>query len=279
MSKTSSSTPTAAPKDSKSDKKPRQRSPNYPAIGLRRAVELAQKFWDSDKRQAVLPSRAFSTFGFTPKSSAGPVTLSAMKKFGLLIDEGEGEHQKVKLSDDAIGILNQSAQNRDKLIKQAALKPQIHRDMWDKFGVELPSDGALHDYLVFERKFTEEAGNALIGQYHDTIEFAKLAASDKVVSNQDSPESEQNPSIIKPSVTATNNPPLIPPLTVPPRADNLLDLPIPLPSGIVAYFRLPASLTELDFSFCKSLLEAYRPGLVKKPEPVKQETTHVVNDE
>jgi hypothetical protein len=44
---------------------------------------------------------------------------------------------------------------------------------------------------------------------------------------------------------------------------TLIDIPVPLPSGQLAYYRVPASMQETDFVFYQSVLTAYKPGLVK----------------
>src|SRR6266513_92314 len=119
-------TPPAAPPTKNRTK---DRSPNYPAIGLRRALELAQKLWDSDKRQPVLSQRAAMNMGFTSKSSAGMLALAAMRKYGLLDAEGSGDQRKVKLTETAITLLNPSASNRDQLLRDAALKPALHLEL------------------------------------------------------------------------------------------------------------------------------------------------------
>jgi len=47
---------------------------------------------------------------------------------------------------------------------------------------------------------------------------------------------------------------------------GLIDFPVPLPSGIVAYYRLPSSVSDADFSFYTTLLAALKPGIVKAPQ-------------
>lgn len=266
------------------EKKSRERSPNYPAIGLRRAIDLAKAFWEHDRRQSVLAARAITNLGFGAKSSNGPLAISAMIKYGLLESEGSGDTRKVKLTESAITLLNPSALNRSQLMKEAALAPSIHAKLWQQFGSEGASEGAIHDYLVFELHFTEQAGKALIEQYLDTIAFANLLASDKIESEdkpKDPPYLPPNPGLeiqkehakaseaaaASVAARAAFTPPIDafnPPLPQPPV--GLMDFPVPLPSGIVAYYRLPPTITESDFNFYQTLLNAYRPGLVKNSQ-------------
>jgi hypothetical protein len=260
--------------------KTKDRSPNYPAIGLRRALELAQKLWDSDKRQPVLGPRAALNMGFTAKSSAGQLALAAMKKYGLLDAEGSGDQRKVKLTEFAITLLNPSASNREQLLKDAALKPAIHLELWGKYGAEGASPGTIHDYLVFERKFTEQAATTLIDQYKDTIGFAKLADSDKVQDTQ--PGQDPPPNVTQnPAADPTKVPPYTPPKgaygsaaerqTLPPMTANIRYLPIPLDIGDAP---IPVGMSDSDFDLLLETLKLWKKKIVRPayqaPNPAKE---------
>ena len=255
-------TPTVPPK------KQRERSPNYPAIGLRKALELAQKFWDSDKRQPVLVSRAATNLGFSAKSSAGQLTLAAMKKYGLLDEEGAGDMRKLKLSEPAITLLNPSAPNRDELIKQAALKPAIHAELWNKYGAEGGSEGAIHDYLVFDRKFTEPAAKSLIEQYGDTIVFAKLGKSD---TGDKSNESKSSNAGAKGAIKQDPPPPPPADTPPPPMTAGTRYLPIPLDIGDAP---IPVGMSDGDFDLLLDTLKLWKKKIVRPayqpPNPAKE---------
>jgi hypothetical protein len=266
----SKATPAATPP---TENRTKDRSPNYPAIGLRRALELAQKLWDSDKRQPVLSQRAAMNMGFTAKSSAGMLALAAMRKYGLLDAEGSGDQRKVKLTETAITLLNPSASTRDQLLKEAALKPAIHAELWGKYGSEGASPGAFHDYLVFERKFTEQAVTILIDQYKDTIAFAKLGNADKIQDIQAGqtppPYVAQNPA------SDLNKPPAYTPpkgafnpaagkQTLPHMTENIRYLPIPLDIGDAP---IPVGMSNSDFDLLLETLRLWKKKIVRSEYP------------
>ena len=262
-------TPAQPPAESKT----KDRSPNYPAIGLRRALELVQKLWDSDKRQPVLTPRAAVNMGFTAKSSAGQLAIAAMRKYGLLDTEGSGDQRKVKLSETAIGLLNPSASNREQMLKEAALKPAIHAELWNKYGFEGASPGAIHDYLVFERKFTEQAATILIDQYKDTIAFAKLADGDKI---QDVQGAQTQTTYVPPNPAADllKPPAYTPPKgafdstagkqTLPPMTANIRYLPIPLDIGDAP---IPVGMSNSDFDLLLETLKLWKKKIVRSEYP------------
>lgn len=77
-------------------------------------------------------------------------------------------------------------------------------------------------------------------------------------------------------VTAPLPPPPVPPMT----PATLIDFPVPLPSGAVAYYRLPSKISEIDFNFYKAILDALKAGLVQKSRfPAKGTWKNKDNDQ
>jgi len=263
--------PKNAPPAPTAEKKARERSPNYPAIGLRKAMDLIKTFWEHDKRQSVMVARATANMGISPKSSSGPLTISALIKYGLLETEGTGDIRKVKLSEPAINLLNPSFPDREELLKQVALAPAIHAKLWEKFGSDGASDGAIHDFLVFELHFTEQAGKALIEEYFDTIGFAKLIAGDSVKATE---EDESKSERVEKSPTGVQKQPPAHPVTPsgkqtptgPQMTAALRYLPIPLDIGDAP---IPVGMSEDDFQLLLDTLNLWKKKIVRtvvKPE-------------
>jgi hypothetical protein len=63
-------------------------------------------------------------------------------------------------------------------VKKAALAPNIHSQLWEKYGASLPADDEVRRFLVRELKFSDKAVDAFIQEYKATIDFAKLSDSD-----------------------------------------------------------------------------------------------------
>lgn len=169
------------------DKRKRTRSPAYPYINLETAITRAKEFHDKERRNAVNVNVALKDWGFTDASSSGAQTLAAMTSFGLLADEGMGDKRTVRLTPNALRILldtRPDSKERAELIKQTALAPKIHQQLWEKLGVDLPSDAQLRHTLLFDWPvpFNENSVDGFIREYRDTIAFAKLDESDKVSS-------------------------------------------------------------------------------------------------
>jgi hypothetical protein len=164
--------------------KKRLRSPAYPYLNLETAIKRAKTFYDREGRNSAPVTVAATHWGYEAKSSGGTQTAAALMGFGLMQDEGTSDKRKLKLTQNALRILldtRAESSEREMLIKQAALAPKAHQQIWAKWGAGI-SDENLRHALVFEWEppFNENAVDGFIKEYRDTIAFAKLAESDKV---------------------------------------------------------------------------------------------------
>lgn len=182
-------TPTAAPKAKK------HRSPAYPGITLQQAIKRATEFYEKEHRNSASFKAAVSHWGYSEKSSGALVTVAALKSFGLLdeIDGGSGRTFQVSpLGLKIIADKRPESNERDAAIREAALKPKIHAEIWRKYNGRVPSDAELQYRMENDWHFNLNVIGAFIKEFRDTISFAKVTESDKVgeVSEEDEPEIE-----------------------------------------------------------------------------------------
>lgn len=148
------------------------RSPSFPFVSLREAVDRARAFYEAEQRNAARPETAAAHWGYSPKSSGGKQTVAALRAFGLL----EGD-TLVKLSGRALRILldeREASEERERLLKQAALMPPLHSWLWERYGPELPSDQTLRLSLILDKGFNESSVDDFLTEYKETLEFARL---------------------------------------------------------------------------------------------------------
>ena len=118
-----------------------------------------------------------SKWGYGRKSSGGIQTIAALKSFGLASDERSSDIRRVRLTEGALRIIldpRASSPERDTLIKDCALRPRIHREMWEHFNGMPPSREMFRAYLLMDRKMAARAVDDLEHEFYQTIEFAKL---------------------------------------------------------------------------------------------------------
>jgi hypothetical protein len=162
-------------------KKPRQgRSPAFPFIPLAKALERVETFRvaEGGRPKHFAPiTAACKAWGVGPKTGQAIQTVAALGHYGLFEFEGSANTRSVRPTDLALKILLDKqivSQERDDLIRQAALTPAIHKELWEKWGAELPSDATFETYLVRDRGFSEGGARDLIAEYRANIAFAKL---------------------------------------------------------------------------------------------------------
>jgi hypothetical protein len=179
-------------------KKLKHRSPAYPFISLRTALEKARTFYGTQTRHPAPLSAALALWDFGAKSSGGMQTISALKQFGLLEDIETTNARQVKLTEAALRIIQDErpiSLERDAEIKRLALLPKIYSEMWANWGSPPPPEATVKFFLVNEKKYNEGAFSDLFSGYKDTIEFAKLGKSDKDGSQEGVWDTPQGPII------------------------------------------------------------------------------------
>ena len=240
------------------------RSPNYPGISLRAAVERAQALYKVENRHAAPVRAVMAVWGYSnPSGGNAGVTLAALKKFGLIVDEKSAGQRVVRLSQLALEIIL-NPYNED-AIKQAALNPPLHREMWEKYGLDLPSDKNLRWQLI-QRGFTEAGADEFIKEYRDTITFARLTKVPVTVEpdeDDDSEQAEAPPWTVTPVKvsgpvrrgweTATPEP------TAPVHG---MRMPFRLAGGEVVYLEGDFPISEAAFQNFLQILQVMKPGLV-----------------
>jgi hypothetical protein len=163
--------------------KSRTRSPNYPYISLREAIDRAKDIWTHEKRNPAPLTVLAGHWNLTAKSSSLHMTAAALRKYGLLEEVEGGKERLLKLSSAALNIIlhdQEDAPERIAVLKRCALSPKIHAQLWQQFNGELPSDATLSRHLIVEQEFNPDGVDAFIREFRDTIAFAKLTVSDKI---------------------------------------------------------------------------------------------------
>ena len=171
----------------------RRRSPMYPGINLQQAIKRATEFYDKENRNPASFRAAASHWDYSEKSSGALVTVAALKSFGLLSELESNAGRLFQVSPLGLKMVadkRPESPERDAAIREAALKPKIHAELWRKYNGRLPSDAELQYRLENDWHFNINAIGAFIKELRDTISFAKLTESDKVGELVEDEESE-----------------------------------------------------------------------------------------
>jgi hypothetical protein len=163
-------------------RKRKGRSPSYPGITLSEALDKVAVLYKEEGRHPAHIEVITSHWGYKPKTGPGLVAIAALKKYGLLEDAGDNGTRRARLTDRALSILLGEADSpdRQRLMREAALAPPIHAELWEQFGGRLPSDQNLRRVLELDRAFTTTGAGQFIRQFRSTIAFAGLGEPDKM---------------------------------------------------------------------------------------------------
>lgn len=147
------------------------RSPNYPAIGLSEAIDLARKLWDREKRSFTPAAVVVQSWGYSGLSGASRIKIAALRRYDLLEDGTEGT---LRLSDLAIAVLHNPPGSADQLeaLKSAGLGPDLFRELYQTHSHS--SDESIRAYLITKRGFSDIGANSCIEAFRDTVRTAKL---------------------------------------------------------------------------------------------------------
>lgn len=247
------------------------RSPAYPGIDLKRALELATIVYKVEHQHAVAPDTVAQHWKLKPVSSQFLTAISALKKFGLMeaLPQRGTQSGYVKVSDLARDIIldhRDDSLEREVAIKRAALKPEIHANLWRKYNGELPSDANLRFHLIRDLKFTEGGAAEFIGQFRRTIHSAGLGSSD-VLSASDgdkvAPEEGARLDSMNDLMDRMDGYP-----QRPPRGGHVREVPIPIQGTAWPALKAAFPMTEEAWLQMIAVLNAMKPGLV---EPKKED--------
>ena len=147
------------------------RSPSYPALSLPEALDRAKALHQKERRNGVRPEVAAAYWGYAPSSSGGRLTRKALEAFGLL----EGD-DLVRITERAFRLLLDEGPSpeRDRLRAEAALLPQLHARLWERYGASPPSPRELRLKLILDDGFNENSVDGFIQNYLKTLDFAGL---------------------------------------------------------------------------------------------------------
>ncbi len=153
----------------------------YPALSLEEAIQKARTVFDHVQRSSASTEKVASYWKYGLKSSGWRLSLAALKQYGLLESVGSKKSGEVKLTDLALRIILDSREQsteRDQAIKEAALRPQIYRELWNHWNGNLPSKDVIQTYLAIEKGFGPGAIPNVIADFMKTISFAELTPLD-----------------------------------------------------------------------------------------------------
>ena len=255
----------------------RHRSPAYPAFNLKTAIEKAVLVYEAHRRVSVEPDTLKRTMGYEVTTSHSMRAISALIQFGLLEEEGNAAARKLKLSELGLNIVLRKETDLDRvgLLRKAAMKPVIYKQMLDLWKDDLPSDDTISNYLLFTKNFNPAVVPAVLRDFKATFNFARLGwSSGWKTPGRDEPAADttggapraENASNANLTGSANDNNTV----QVPALASDMRRYQLPLPHGRQAAIEVPKDATNADIEFISRYLSLMKEAMSNETEIAKE---------
>jgi hypothetical protein len=153
--------------------KSRQRSPNYPAIGLRAAIEKVKLLYEADKKAGAPIDAALRHMGFSKRHGQAMAVLSAVKKFDL-VEETSGRVVPTQRAIDIL-VFPDKDDRRMQALRACALSPAVYRELYEQYkATGIPSEETLRAELIADKHFNPNAVEGFIQDFKDTLIFSGI---------------------------------------------------------------------------------------------------------
>lgn len=161
------------------------RSPSYPAISLKEAIDRVNAVYGEDYQNAISREVVAKHMGYQSLNGKSLGVLSAVIKYGLL----EGRGNDTRVSDLAVRLIAHppGSPERAEAVRDAARRPELFAELDQRFADGRGSDAAIRSYLLTQ-KFIPPAADAALRAYRETKQFV---AAESASYTEGQPSSEQ----------------------------------------------------------------------------------------
>lgn len=169
----------------------RMRSPNYPSIPLRQAIQLAGKIHSKNRTNVIDRDSAVRDMGYSGITGRSLKVLAALIQFGLLSKAGKGS---VKVTQTTVDILHGiDPRDRNAALLKAGTEPSLFKMVFERFPDGVPSENAIRSYLI-QQGFADVAIGPAINSFMETYhELENIRESESHGdAAEDVPESPQS---------------------------------------------------------------------------------------
>jgi hypothetical protein len=160
------------------------RSPNYPALDLRTALQGARKAFAKDNRNKMSQAALAKHLGHDGLSGAAFGKIGALRAYGII----EGKGDELRITDDAVAALMapEGSPEGFETIKRLAGRPKLFQDIQKDFATR-PSPENLKFWLI-KRQFAPDAAEKAAKIYLTSLDLAEWGSIDYDPANADHQE-------------------------------------------------------------------------------------------
>ncbi len=235
----------------------KRRSPRYPIIGLKDAIERLRALYEREGKAKVMREVAVKAWGYTAISGPASQLISTLSQYGL-IDKIGGK--SIKIAELGLDILlPTSPQVREEAMKRCALRPSIFTELLAQYPDGLPSDDALRAVLIRRKPpYYEDSARKIITALRETLDFSNLGQNGYVgIDNETITENDTGSEAMIQQETSSIS------VSAPPKPLSGTTWSFPI-TGRTATLNIPgADPKQEEIDLIINILNAYKPSLEK----------------
>lgn len=161
------------------DKKVRPRSPEFPFVPLKEAIQRVEQLITANQRHPARIKNLAPLWSYSSGSSSFLRTVAALRVFGLVDETGAGDDRKIAVSELGMKIvMDKRPGATEAAIVKAFENCTILSEYRQKWGKRRPSDTVCQSELTLDNGFTEVAARKFISVYDDTVAFVESVETD-----------------------------------------------------------------------------------------------------
>jgi hypothetical protein len=166
--------------DAVEHKAKRDRSPAFPAIPLGEAVDKLIAFEKYFRQHPAAIDKVGLAWGVKQAADY----LAALRYYGFVEYVGNGTSRQAVITESGRNFLRaQQEAFKQKLLREAALKPKEIAKFWTSWGADRLPDPVCIDELIQRNGFSERGARLFLNTYDGTIAYAKLAQAGKIAND------------------------------------------------------------------------------------------------
>jgi hypothetical protein len=215
------------------------RSPNYPALDLRAALQAARKAFEKDNRNKMSQAALGKHLGHDSLSGPAFGKIGALRAYGII----DGKGDELRITDDAVAALmapEGSHEGMDTLAR-LAIRPKLFQDIQKDFP-NRPSLENLKFWLI-KRQFAPDAAEKAAKIYLATLDLVEWGGLDYEPEN---PGHQETLATMRHEAQVQAKPPLQPAPQPPSAKSGMLQEVFNLDEGPVT-LTVPATLSEASY--------------------------------
>jgi hypothetical protein len=239
----------------------RVRSPNYPGIDLGEAIQKVRTVYQAQHLHPATKEVIAKVLGYAGLNGASFGVVSALVKYGLM--DQKGEEVRVSTDGQTVIVHRRGDPQYSAVIREAAFRPSLFRELHDLYGDSPPSDHTLRVYLQ-KKGFNPKVLDSVIRLYRDTLEFVSAETEDDILVSDDLPdESKIQPKV---STTAPQATPVANSIVAPELPnEKIIALPLSEDSSVRIVFT--GRITQQDIEHVRAILELNKRAYPKDDGP------------